>query len=89
MRACERCGEYLNKFQKKYCSECEPIVRRERDRKRDHKRKKENGEEEFAMWEAPICFNCKKPDCTNCLSTMRVAKKKALLEKIESEGKSV
>lgn len=85
MKICESCGTELNKYQKKYCSMCEALIRRERDRKRRHKRKSEASGEDFVVWEAPICFNCTKPECTNCLSMMGVAKKKALLAKIENE----
>lgn len=88
MKTCVRCGESLNKFQRKYCSTCETLVRRERDLKRSHKKKDDSTERDYALWEAPICFNCTKPICTNCLSHMSAATKKALLVKIESEGKA-
>ena len=53
LKYCERCGCMLGyvRATKKYCSECEKQVRRERDRQRKERKK----------MQARICLMCKKP----------------------------
>ena len=37
--------------------------------------------EEHYEWEADICLNCTKPQCTNCLIRKSVEEKQELLDK--------
>lgn len=86
MKECQRCGGPLNRFQFKWCSECEPIVRNERDSLRRKKKRFDYkvgytpANSEHHEWEANICLNCTQPVCNNCLVNKSAAEKGELLK---------
>lgn len=76
---CEICGAPLKKLQRKYCETCKIIAKREQNAA--SKKKKDDLSDHFS-YEAKICLSCTRKRCTNCLQTLSLEQKTALLAQV-------